>query len=88
MSWKIDVKPAAEKQYLRLDSAMRRRLKEALCELESQDNPLLHPKVTALTGKLKGDYRLRVGAWRLLFTPRRETRTLFVYAILPRGRAY
>jgi mRNA-degrading endonuclease RelE of RelBE toxin-antitoxin system len=41
-----------------------------------------------LTGKLQGDYRLRVGDWRILITPDREKRILHVYAILPRGDAY
>ena len=88
MSWRIEVKPAAERQYLSLDANMRRRIKEALRELETQDDPLRHPNVRALTGKLKGDYRLRVGGWRILFTPRREAKTLFVFAVLPRGKAY
>jgi len=88
MSWRIEVKPAAEKQYLKLDATTRRRIKQTLLELESADRPLLHPRVRSLTGRLKGDFRVRIGSWRVLLTPDRESRVLHVYAILPRGDAY
>jgi mRNA interferase RelE/StbE len=87
-SWRIEVKPSAEKQYLRLDRPTRRRIKEALRQIEAEEGPLLHRRVRPLTGKLKGDYRVRVGDWRLLLTPDEERRLLSVYAILPRGDAY
>jgi len=62
-SWRIEVKPSAEKQYLRLDRKTRERIKQALRDLESEDRPLLHRQVRPLTGRLKRDYRLRVGEW-------------------------
>ncbi|MEW6327272.1 MAG: type II toxin-antitoxin system RelE/ParE family toxin [Thermodesulfobacteriota bacterium] len=88
MSWKIEVKPTAEKHYLKLDKKTRNRIKKALKELEREENPLLHHNVRTLTGQLQGDYRLRVGDWRLLFTPEKEKKIVYVYAILPRGDAY
>jgi len=88
MSWRIEVKPTAEKQYLKLDKTTRRRIKKALQDLENSEKPLLQPRVRPLTGRLKGDYRIRVGDWRILLTPDRESRVLLVYAILPRGDAY
>ncbi len=88
MSWKIEVKPNAEKQYLKLDKKTRKRIKESLHQLEQQENPFRHKDVKVLSGQLKGDYRLRVGNWRLLFTPEKETKTLHVYAVIPRGDAY
>ncbi len=88
MSWRIEIKPSAEKQYLRLDAVTRRRIKETLRDLEDTEKPLQHPRVRPLTGKLKGDWRVRVGGWRLLMTPDRESEVLYIYAILPRGDAY
>ena len=88
MSWRIEVKPSAEKQYLKLDRTTRRRIKKTLQDLEDAEQPLLHPRARPLTGKLKGDYRIRVGDWRVLLTPDRESKVLHVYAILPRGDAY
>jgi mRNA interferase RelE/StbE len=88
MRWRIEVKPSAEKQYLKLDRITRQRVKEALHELETTERPLFHPRVRPLTGKLKGDYRVRIGDWRVLLTPDRKFSVLQVYAILPRGAAY
>ncbi|OGP81415.1 MAG: hypothetical protein A2Z08_03085 [Deltaproteobacteria bacterium RBG_16_54_11] len=87
-NWKIEVKPAAEKYYLKLDKRTRARIKQALNELEEAENPLRLPDVRALTGQLHGDYRLRVGGLRILFTPDKEKKMIYVYAILPRGDAY
>ncbi len=88
MNWKIEVKPTAEKYYLKLDKKTRTRMKEALRELENTDDPLLHPNVRALTGKLQGDFRLRVGKWRILFATYIEKKMIYVFAIVPRGGAY
>lgn len=88
MSWRVEVKPSAEKQYLKLSAHQRKQVLESLKALEAADNPFLHPGVRALTAGLKGDYRLRVGNLRVLYTPERKKRLLHVYAILPRGKAY
>ena len=88
MNWKIEVKPTAEKQYSRLDKNTRERIKKALQDLEREENPLLHHNVRSLTGQLEGDYRLRVGTWRILMTPEKQNRIIHVYAILPRGNSY
>ena len=88
MNWKIEVKPTAEKYYLKLDKKTRTRMKEALRELENTNAPLLHTNVRALTGKLRGDFRFRVGKWRVLFTPHIEKKILYVFAIVLRGDAY
>ncbi len=88
MSWKIEIKPATEKEYKRLDGKTRKRMKAALKKLEGNEGPLSNADVKPLTGPLRGDCRLRVGDWRVLFTPDKEAKILYVYAILPRGRAY
>ena len=88
MIWTVEVKPTAEKQYRKLDKKTRARILHALRDLEQAENPFLHPGMRALTGELKGDWRLRVGEWRILVEPQEETKTLQVYAILPRGGAY
>ena len=88
MSWTVEVKPTAEKYYLRLDNKTRIRVRKALEDLEASDEPATSPNVRALTGKLLGDYRLRVGKWRMLFSLDRPQKMIYVYAILPRGDAY
>ncbi len=87
MSWRIEVKPSAEKRYLKLDAATRRRIKATLRELEGAERPLLLPRVRPLTGQLKGDYRVRIGGWRILLTSDQDAKALHVYAIVPRGNA-
>lgn len=88
MNWKIEVKPSAEKQYLKLDSIQRKRIKKNLLELEKNPTPLRASNVKALTGNLAGDFRIRIGDLRLLFTPDCKKKILHIYAILPRGDAY
>jgi len=71
-----------------LNKTAKQRIHSALIELEQAENPLLHHTVRHLTGKLKGDYRLRIGDWRVLFTQDRAEKMIYVYAILPRSDAY
>jgi mRNA interferase RelE/StbE len=87
-SWHIEVKPTAEKRFLKFDKATRRRILAALQKLEAAEDPLRHQQVRALTGELLGDYRLRIGGWRVLFTPDPKEKKLFVFAVVPRGEAY
>ena len=87
-NWRIEVKPTAEKRFLKLDQATRRRNFGVMRELEETENPLRHQRVRALTGEFHGDYRLRVGGWRVLFAPDAGEKVLHVYAIVPRGEAY
>lgn len=88
MNWKIEVKPTAEKKYLRIDKRTRKRIKKALQELEKAKNPLLHHNVRPLTGQLQGDYRLILEDWKFLFTPEKQKKIIYIYAILPRGGSY
>lgn len=88
MNWRIEIKPTAEKQYLKLEKKTRTSVKSALKELVSHENPLFHKDVKPLTGQLKGDFRIRVGKWRILFTPDKTNKILHVYSILPRRDAY
>ena len=87
-NWKIEIKPTAEKSYRKLDKKTRVRIKEALLNLGKSHNPFLGQHVRSLTGELKGDFRLRVGELRILFTPDKKRNVIKVYAILPRGKAY
>jgi mRNA-degrading endonuclease RelE of RelBE toxin-antitoxin system len=67
---------------------MQRRVEEALRILEGQEPPFLGQNVRPLLGNLGGDYRIRVGDYRILFNPDFEANVIYIFAILPRGRAY
>ena len=87
-TWRVEVQPTAEKRLLKLDQSTRHRILQALQDIEEAEQPLWHPQVRALTGELQGDFRLRVGDWRVLFVPEVERKMLFVYAIVPRREAH
>jgi mRNA-degrading endonuclease RelE of RelBE toxin-antitoxin system len=63
-------------------------VKKELSVLSEFDNPADHQDVKPLTGKLKGFYRLRVGKYPGIFSLLKETKTLAVVAIAPRGDVY
>ena len=46
-----------------------------------------HPNVERIKGR-KDAFRYRLGDWRILYRLDRETRTVIVVDVWPRGRAY
>ncbi|MFI4991427.1 MAG: type II toxin-antitoxin system RelE/ParE family toxin [Solirubrobacterales bacterium] len=74
---------SAEKDLRRLDPPVRKRVLGGLDRLLAEDRSL---DVRRLTGN--EHFRLRVGDWRVIFDYDRETKTVLVRRILPRGRAY
>jgi mRNA interferase RelE/StbE len=88
MSWSIKVSSIAEKYFKKLDKKRRRKVKEKLLALSRQQNPLENIQVKALTGELKGFYRLRVGDYRIIFALLEEEKVIAVVNIFPRGNAY
>jgi mRNA interferase RelE/StbE len=74
---------SAEKDLRRLDPPVRKRVLGGLDRLLADDHSL---DVRRLTGS--EHFRLRVGDWRVIFDYDRETETVLVRRILPRGRAY
>lgn len=88
MSWSIKVSSIAEKYFKKLDKKRRRKVKEKLLALSRQQNPLENIQVKALTGELKGFYRLRIGDYRIIFALLEEEKVIAVVNIFPRGNAY
>jgi mRNA interferase RelE/StbE len=88
MSWSIRVSSIAEKYFKRLDKKLQRKIKEKLRALSRQQNRLENVQVRALTGELKGFYRLRIGDYRIIFALLEEEKVIAVVNILPRADAY
>ena len=88
MSWSIRISSDAEKYFQKLDKKRRERIKERLLKLSKQENPLENPQVKALTGELKGFYRLRIGNYRIIFALLAKEEIIAVVNIFPRGNAY
>lgn len=84
--WEIDLTRPAERVYDKASSDVRQRLDDCFETLEQ--NPLYDNNIKALTGKLKGLYRYRVGDWRVIYRLKRDLRVVEIIAILPRGDAY
>jgi mRNA-degrading endonuclease RelE of RelBE toxin-antitoxin system len=83
-SWEIEYKPAAEKQSRDLDKKTRKKLKEALRELQHAEDPTSLSNVKAQSVTLYGDYWLTVDEWRVLFTPDRMRKLIYVFGIIPK----
>ncbi|MGQ9674014.1 MAG: type II toxin-antitoxin system RelE family toxin [Candidatus Aminicenantales bacterium] len=88
MSWSIRVSSTAEKYFKKLDKKLQRKMRERLQALSRQQNPLENIQVKALTGELKGFYRLRIGKYRIIFALLEEKKVIAVVNIIPRGNAY
>jgi mRNA interferase RelE/StbE len=74
---------SAEKDLRRLDPPIRKRVLGGLDRLLAEDRSL---DVRRLADSER--FRLRVGDWRVIFDYDRETETVLVQRVLPRGRAY
>jgi mRNA interferase RelE/StbE len=74
----------AEKDIAQLDAQVRRRVLLAVQRL------IADPDHATGVRKLSGrpEARLRVGDWRVIFETDRQSRTVIVHRVLPRGRAY
>ena len=84
--WEIDLTGPAEKVYDRASRDIRQRLDDCFETLEK--NPQYGNNIKALTGRLKGLYRYRVGGWRVIYRLKTERQVVEIIAILPRGDAY
>jgi len=82
--YSIEITRPAARDLRRLDRPIRMRVLDALERLTAP-----HPTgdVRALTGH-PGQYRLRVGDWRVRYKLKSDHQQLIVLRVLPRGRAY
>jgi mRNA interferase RelE/StbE len=78
--WRIVLTRNADKSLGRIDKPAQGRLRQAIDDLMEGD-------VKKLRGR-ENEYRLRVGNYRVVFTPTYENRTLTILEIFHRGRDY
>lgn len=84
MTWRVEFRPAARAELLKLDRPVQARVLRSLHRLAA--DPRSASNVKALTG---GDeYRLRVGDWRVVFTLHDDVLTVLVVRIAHRGDVY
>jgi mRNA interferase RelE/StbE len=82
--YRVELSRAAIRDLRRLDPPVRERIVVALERLVASETV---GDVRALTG-VPGEFRLRVGDWRVRYALDTEAEQLLVLRVLPRGRAY
>lgn len=82
----VELTNDAEKHYNMLDANMTRRVSRALNLLAQ--NPFSGPNITKLRGEYTGQYRYRVGSYRILYSVDTQYRRCIITGIYRRGRAY
>ena len=81
--WSYVVTPPAQREMQRIDMSVRRRIFAALTRLTETGAG----DARKLTDR-EGEWRLRVGDYRVIFERDAGRRLLVVLHVLPRGRAY
>ena len=71
MGYKLIVKPSAVRDLESLDADIRKRILKKLTWFISQNNPLSFAR--HLTNSDMGEYRFRIGDWRIVFDVSNET---------------
>ena len=85
-TFEIQFTDEADTHYNRLDSNMRKRVDAAIDTL--MQNPVLGRNIKKLKGRYAGQYRYRVGSYRIIYSIDTERDQCIVRGIHPRGRAY
>lgn len=84
MSWTVLWKPRAVKEREKLDVSVRQRIVEAIERYADSGLGDVKP----LTGSFRGEFRLKVGKWRVRFRLEEETGIMRILHVLPRDKAY
>ena len=85
-TFEVILSPDAEKVYLRQDRPTRQRIASAIARLKF--NPTSGPNINRLHGELEGNYRVRLGGWRIIYSVDLKSRKVFVKLIRSRGDVY
>jgi len=83
MTWRLTFRPSAQSELERLDPPTRGRIQRALLRLAADRRQT--PNVKTMTD---GNYRLRVGDWRVAFALRDDVLVVLVLRVGHRREAY
>jgi mRNA interferase RelE/StbE len=76
----------AQAFYQKAEQSLVNRLNRCFDQLEQ--NPYEHPNIRRLRGPLAGQWRYRVGDWRVVYRVDEEEKAVTVLLIVHRSRAY
>ena len=85
MPYAVEIQASADDDFDRLDAAIARRVRNELVELSGRAEAAPHE---ALTGPLRGLFRLRVGDYRVLYTLDHGNRRITVRSVQHRNEVY
>lgn len=81
--WEVNVDEAVWERLEKIPNPDKRRIEQAIYDLEDKVNLLDIKKLQGQSG-----YHMRVGKWRILMDMDRENNTIFVYNLASRGEIY
>ena len=76
----------AQAFYETADAALVRQLHR--CFEQLRQNPYVHPNIRRLKGPLAGQWRYRIGDWRVIYRVQDEQQVVIVLLIVHRSKAY
>ncbi|MBM3189704.1 MAG: type II toxin-antitoxin system RelE/ParE family toxin [Chloroflexi bacterium] len=76
----------ARASYEAADKALARQLNRCFDQLQEQ--PYMHPNIRRLRGPLAGQWRYRIGDWRVIYRVQEEERIVTILLIAHRSSAY
>ncbi len=85
MPYSLEFTHTAEADLSRLDAGIARRVRNAIDRMAENADAVRH---TALTGSYRGQFRLRVGNYRVLYRINRANRLITVLEVEHRSDAY
>ena len=83
MKYNIDLETRARREYHALPTEVRKRITEAIDDLQTNPRPPAAKRLTAKEG-----YRIRKGDYRILYTIDDESRTIRIYRVGRRREVY
>ena len=87
-TWSIAFTPTFQKSITNIDKKLQGRILLALSELSEFPVSLLGDTKKPLTGELKGLWRYRLGAYRLIYEPDEKTLKVILLEFSARGSSY
>jgi mRNA-degrading endonuclease RelE of RelBE toxin-antitoxin system len=84
LGWSSSFRKAVDK----IDRTIQGRILEALSDIAENPVMIRGDTIKPLTGELKGCWRYRIGAFRLIYTPDQSTGNITLLAFEARGSAY
>jgi mRNA interferase RelE/StbE len=85
-TFEVVLSPEAQRVYARQDRVTRQRIALAIDHLKG--NPTSGTNISRLHGEFEGNYRIRMGPWRIVYSVNLNSRRVWVKLIRSRGDAY